>query len=88
MSRRSNARSDRERDAPTERPAQPTPLAWVRGPGRSAGGIVLIAFGVLGLVLPIVPGIPLLIAGVALLGPKHPLIRPLADRLARWRQHP
>jgi hypothetical protein len=30
-------------------------------------------------------GIPLLTVGVALLGPGHPLIRPLIERLNRWR---
>ena len=47
-------------------------------------GVLLIALGVVGCVLPILPGIPLLIAGIALLGPKHPLVRPFAERVARW----
>jgi hypothetical protein len=53
---------------------------------RGVLGVVLIASGVVGCVLPIVPGIPLLIAGVALLGPKHWLVRPVTERLERWRK--
>ena len=48
-------------------------------------GIVLIIAGVLGTLLPVIPGIPLLIAGAALLGAEHPLIRPFAKRFERWR---
>lgn len=36
--------------------------------------------GVAGLALPLLPGIPLLIIGVALLGPDHPIRR----MLSRW----
>jgi uncharacterized protein YqgC (DUF456 family) len=42
---------------------------------RNAAGIALIAFGVIAVPLPIVPGIPMIAAGAALLGPNHPLIR-------------
>ena len=52
---------------------------------RVVAGVLLAAVGVLGLILPIIPGVPLLIAGVALLGPEHPLVRPFAERLERWR---
>ena len=47
-------------------------------------GVVLVGLGFLGLVLPIVPGVPLLIAGAALLGREHPLTLWLAERAARW----
>ena len=49
-------------------------------------GVLLIVLGILGTLLPIIPGIPLLIAGVALIGPKHPLIRPFVERYERWRE--
>lgn len=49
-------------------------------------GLILIGLGVLGLLLPVIPGIPLLVAGVALVGSNHPWIRPLAARLRVWRR--
>jgi len=49
------------------------------------GGFLLIICGLLGLILPIIPGIPLLIAGAALLGANHPLVRPFARRFEQWR---
>ena len=48
-------------------------------------GVLCVAVGILGCVLPIIPGIPILLAGVALLGPRHPLVRPFAERIERWR---
>ncbi len=55
------------------------------GAGRVVVGVLLIVVGVLGTLLPVIPGVPLLIAGVALIGPKHPLIRPFVERYERWR---
>ena len=52
---------------------------------KEFGGVGLLALGVLGIALPILPGIPFLIAGVAILGPEHPLIRPFTKRIERWR---
>ena len=48
-------------------------------------GVVLCVAGVLGTLLPIIPGVPLIIAGVALLGSDHWLVRPVAQRVERWR---
>jgi hypothetical protein len=88
--------SDTEPDRSAVTPALGAPAdAWpsVRGrlvtlwrAGRLVLGVVLIALGVLGCLLPVIPGVPLLIAGVALLGPTHPLVRPFAERVARWRR--
>jgi uncharacterized protein YqgC (DUF456 family) len=50
---------------------------------RSAVGVGLLVAGVIGTVLPIIPGIPLFIAGAAVLGPQHPLVRPIAGWLRR-----
>ena len=59
---------------------------------RSVGGVLLLAVGLLGLVFPVIPGIPLLLAGVAVLGRDHPLVRPalnwlgqLREKWRRWR---
>ena len=42
---------------------------------RRTCGIVLIAAGVLAIPIPVIPGIPLIVAGAAMLGSDHPLIR-------------
>ena len=52
---------------------------------RTVAGVMLITIGLLGLLLPIIPGIPLLIAGVATMGRDPPLLRPVFARLDRWR---
>jgi len=74
-----------EPDTPPGWPARKARVASLCAAGRVVFGVSLVALGALGLVLPVIPGIPLLIAGVALLGPKHPLVRPVAERVARWR---
>lgn len=54
---------------------------------RTVCGVTLLVAGVIGTLLPVIPGIPLFIAGAAVLGPDHRLIRPLTDWLKRrgWR---
>ncbi len=42
---------------------------------RRSCGIVLIAVGVLAIPIPVIPGIPLIVAGAAMLGSDHPLVR-------------
>ena len=42
---------------------------------RRACGIVLIAAGVLAIPIPVIPGIPLIAAGAAMLGSDHPVVR-------------
>ena len=49
-----------------------------------SAGLALIVVGVIGIVLPVIPGIPLLAAGLALVAPDHPLVRRGRLRLARW----
>ncbi|HXE13912.1 MAG TPA: hypothetical protein VN633_17420 [Bryobacteraceae bacterium] len=46
-----------------------------------------LAVGVAGLALPILPGIPLLIVGLALLGPEHPFRRLAARWKSRFRRN-
>ena len=62
------------------------------GAVRSVAGCALVALGVVGTVLPLVPGVPLLVAGIAVLGSDHPISRAvaarsraIAARLPRWR---
>jgi hypothetical protein len=61
-------------------------LVTLWGAARVVAGVLLIVVGILGTLLPVIPGVPLLIAGVALIGPKHPLIRPFVERFERWRE--
>jgi len=42
---------------------------------RKAFGIVLIVTGFVAIPIPIIPGIPLIAAGAAMLGSDHPLVR-------------
>lgn len=53
---------------------------------RSVAGVTLIALGLVGIALPLMPGVPLLIAGAGLLGVDHPLRRAIIDRLHRLRR--
>jgi uncharacterized protein len=52
---------------------------------REATGFGLVVAGLLGLLLPFLPGVPLLLAGVAVLGANHPRIQPWVARIERWR---
>jgi len=49
-------------------------------------GFGLILIGILGCFLPIIPGIPLMLAGAAMVGFDHPWIRPFKERFDRWRE--
>jgi uncharacterized membrane protein YbaN (DUF454 family) len=50
---------------------------------RNALGYVLLVAGIAGVLLPIIPGVPFLIAAVAVLGSDHPVIRPWKERINR-----
>ena len=52
---------------------------------RVLAGMILLVAGLLGTLLPAVPGLPLVVAGTALLGPDHPWSRAVTDRLRQWR---
>jgi uncharacterized membrane protein YbaN (DUF454 family) len=67
------------------------PSGWTRLARQSAGW-VLLAVGVLGIIIPILPGLPLLVAGFALLATEyvwaHHALRhtkALMERLKPWR---
>ena len=47
---------------------------------RTAAGLALVATGAIGTLVPIVPGLALVVAGIAVLGPHHRLSR----ALTRW----
>ncbi len=53
---------------------------------RTFAGLMLIGVGLIGLLVPVIPGIPLVIAGVALVGTNHPWVRPVIARLRAWRR--
>jgi uncharacterized membrane protein YbaN (DUF454 family) len=53
---------------------------------RVFAGLLMIALAVIGVLLPIMPTVPFLFAGVALLGRDHPAVRPFMDRFDRWRK--
>ena len=52
---------------------------------RVTFGVILCVVGILGTLLPVIPGVPLIVAGVALLGTDHWLVKPVKDRVDRWR---
>jgi len=52
---------------------------------RTVAGVMLITIGIVGILLPFIPGIPLMLAGVATMGRDHPWLRPVMARLDRWR---
>lgn len=52
---------------------------------REATGFALLIAGLLGTLLPIIPGTPLIAAGIAVLGTKHPRVQRWITRLQHWR---
>ena len=50
---------------------------------RVGSGLILVAAGLLGVILPIIPGVPLLLGGLAILG-VDPVLRPITASLRRW----
>ena len=51
------------------------------------GGFLLVPLGLIGLALPLVPGLLLLTAGAILLAPSYPVIQRLLDRLKLWQSN-
>lgn len=48
-------------------------------------GLVLCVIGIAGTLIPVIPGVPIILGGVALMGADHSLVRGLKERLKRWR---
>lgn len=53
---------------------------WVKQKWRELGAIALVVLGIAGTLLPVIPGIALIGAGIAILGKNHRLVR----RGRRW----
>jgi len=49
-------------------------------------GMAPCAVGLAGTLVPIIPGVPIVLAGLALMGADHPLVRGLQALLTRWRK--
>jgi uncharacterized membrane protein YbaN (DUF454 family) len=58
---------------------QPSSSLW-----RTAGGWVLLLLGTAGLILPVLPGTPLLIAGLVMLSTEHRWARNCLRQVKRW----
>jgi len=56
--------------------------------GRSIAGYALLLVGIAGCLLPLLPGIPFLLAGAAILGWDHWAVRPWAKYLKREKPKP
>jgi Protein of unknown function (DUF454) len=54
------------------------------GRPRDMMGLLLLGVGVIGFLIPIIPGIPFLLGAAALLGPNHPRIKPWMKRIQHW----
>ncbi|HEY3453954.1 MAG TPA: hypothetical protein VGK64_05080 [Bryobacteraceae bacterium] len=54
--------------------------------GKRIAAYLCLTAGLAGLALPLLPGIPLLIIGMALLGPNHPIRRTMARWIPRTRK--
>ena len=51
---------------------------------REMIGLLLLGVGVIGCLLPVLPGLPFVLGAVALLGPSHPRVRPWMERIRQW----
>lgn len=52
---------------------------------KIALGIALCVVGIAGTLLPIFPGVPFILAGVALIGADHPLVLRAKAKFNRWK---
>jgi uncharacterized membrane protein YbaN (DUF454 family) len=51
---------------------------------REIVGLGFLSIGLIGFALPVLPGVPFLVAALAVLGPGHPKLRPWLKRVERW----
>ncbi len=52
---------------------------------RPTAGLLLVGLGLAGMIVPIIPGLPLLVAGAVLVAPNHRVVRAAGERLKAWR---
>lgn len=53
---------------------------------REVAGLALLTAGVIGCLLPVIPGVPFILGAAYLLGPGHPRIKPWLSRIRAWQQ--
>ena len=53
---------------------------------RPTAGLLLVGLGLTGMIVPIIPGLPLLVAGAVLVAPNHRVVRAVRERLKAWRR--
>jgi Zn-finger nucleic acid-binding protein len=53
---------------------------------RPVAGAILMVLGLVMMFVPVLPGTPLLLAGMAIAGSSHPVVRFLRERWRRWRR--
>jgi uncharacterized membrane protein YbaN (DUF454 family) len=51
---------------------------------RDMMGLFLLGVGVIGCLIPVIPGVPFLLGAAAVLGPSHPRIQPWVKRIQQW----
>ena len=54
---------------------------------KVVGGFLLVLLGLIGLALPLVPGLLLLTAGAILLAPSYPVVQRLLNRFKPWQSN-
>ena len=54
---------------------------------KVVGGFLLVLLGLIGVALPLVPGLLLLTAGAILLAPSYPVVQRLLNRFKLWQSH-
>lgn len=48
---------------------------------RELSGFILIGIGLLGFLIPIMPSVPLIVAGIALVGADNPKLQPILEKI-------
>ena len=70
--------------SPVPSPARPGAPSPARRLALAVAGVILIAIGIVGWLIPVIPGFPALFAGAALLAAASPRVRRALARLREW----